>query len=111
MVSSEPRWWSCRITGSTSWELAKEAGLEDVTTYVPTNEVELLREPDKKESAAEEVDEIEGKAPDNLLRDTATQEDVTADDAAGHNLRELAKEAGLEDGTTNVPRRRSQRLK
>ena len=36
---------------------------------VPTNEVELLREPDKKESTAEEINETEGEAPDELLRE------------------------------------------
>ena len=47
----------------------------------------------------------------SVLRDTTALEDVTGDDAAGHDLRELAKEAGLEDDTANVPCRRSQRLK
>ena len=78
---------------------------------MPTNEVELLREPDKKESTVEEIDKTEGEAPDELLRDTAAQEEVTADAAAGHDLREVAEDAGLEEVTTNVPRRRSQRLK
>ena len=32
-------------------------------------------------------------------------------DAAGYDLGVLAKEAGLEDVTTNVPRKRSQTLK
>ena len=48
--------------------------------------------PAKKESAAEVIDEAEGEATDELLRDTAAQEDAT-----GHDLRELAKEAGLEE--------------
>ena len=45
------------------------------------------------------------------LRDTPSQWDAFADGAAGHDLRELAKRAGLEDVATNVPRRRSQRFK
>ena len=39
--------------------------------------------------------ETEGEAPDELLRDTAAQKDVTADDAAGYDLRMLATEADL----------------
>ena len=59
--------------------------------------VELLSEPVIKASATEVIDETEGDAPVEPLRDTATQEDATADGATGRNLRELAKEAGPEE--------------
>ena len=63
-----------------------------------------------KEAGPEEVDKTEGEAPGELLRVTATQEDVTADATAGQDQMELAREAGLEDVISDVPRRRSPRL-
>ena len=48
-----------------------------------------------REAGLEETYETEGDVPDELLRDIAAQEDVTADDATGYNLRVLATEADL----------------
>ena len=49
-------------------------------------------EPDEKKSVTEDVN-----VPEEMLGDTATQEDVTADDASSHDLSDSTKEAGLED--------------
>ena len=57
------------------------------------------------------IDKTKSEAPGELLRDTAAQEDVTADAAAGQDQMELAREAGLEDIIMDVPCRRSTRLK
>ena len=62
---------------------------------VPTNEVELLREP--------AVNEPTSANHDLELKD--------GEDTAGCALEMLAEEADLKDDTTNMPRRRSQRLK
>ena len=43
-----------------------------------------------------------------LLRET---DELLKDDTAGHDVRDLGKETGLEDVTMNVPHRRSQRAK
>ena len=53
----------------------------------------------KMESAAEAINEIEGNTTDELLRDTAAQEDATGDDAAGHDIRGVVKEIGLEESS------------
>ena len=49
------------------------------------------------EAGSEENGETECDGPGALLRDTIAQEDVTTDDASGHDLKGLAKEAGLEE--------------
>ena len=84
---------------------------------VPTNKTELLRE-----AAADAAtgNALQGLAKEASLRkpnkkETATEEgnekDVTINKAAGHDLRELAKETRLENVTPNIPCQGNQRPK
>ena len=96
---------------------------------MPTNEVELLRPAnydERQQTTAGQKDDVSDY--DLELKDGEDSElpwvtkvtDPLEDfadagengrNAAGYDLRVLANEAGLEDVTTNVPWRRSQRLK